>query len=531
MVIRWVPRLRDRAYTRHVVAVLLVGVCGLLLLPLPFGRDQGVYAYGGSQILHGSVLYRDTWQNPSPAIYWTYALAEACFGHRIVSIRLVEWVALLVSCCLAGQVAGSLFGRRAVYAAMAAYVLLYVPLDPWYTAQPEGFANLFGLAGARLLVNRPANARRLGLVLAGAMFGVAVWYKLTLALWPLALAIYLLARRGRSDWTLGLRDAAAFAAGVGLVLAVGVAYFMAAGAWGEFMSQVITFNITLYRETARYHSVFAWARGLLDTTLQTFFSVWWAGFSILALAATLWLLVTRAASGAGPVLLMGLAAVFAVLAQPHHWLHHWIPALPSVAILAAVAWAEALQWMREARRDLQTWLAAVVVLVALLGTGWPSAMRAWDAVHLVAGLGPPAEFYEQFSTYGRGDFSFVAELEVAAYLQAHSSPDDFVQVWGFEPGINFLAERFAPTRFSTIWPFLVASREHPLLQEWFKEFLTEFDRRRPLYVVVVEQDYSPVQRVDSRTALAWYPEMAERLTAGYRPEAVIEHFTLYRRAD
>lgn len=82
-----------------------------------------------------------------------------------------------------------------------------------------------------------------------------------------------------------------------------------------------------------------------------------------------------------------------------------------------------------------------------------------------------------------------------------------------------------------IWPFLVGPRDHPLLQTWFAEFLAEFDARRPLYVVLVEQDYSPVQRVDSKAALGWYPQMAERLRVGYRAEAVIEHFTLYRRAD
>lgn len=158
-------------------------------------------------------------------------------------------------------------------------------------------------------------------------------------------------------------------------------------------------------------------------------------------------------------------------------------------------------------------------------------MRAWDATRVAVALRPATEFYERFSTYGRGDFSFVAELEVANYLRAHSSPDDLVQVWGFEPGINFLAERFAPTRFSMIWPFLVGPRGHPLLQQWFAGFLAEFDRRRPLYVVVVEQDYSPVQRVDSKTALEWYPEMTARLDGGYRVETVIEHFALYRRVD
>ncbi len=523
------PRVHARAWP--IAAVFLIGLCGLLLLPLPFGRDQGIYAYGGSVILRGGVLYRDTWQNPCPPIYWTYALSEALFGHRIVSIRIVEWVALVVSCYLAGRVAEALFGRRAGYAAMAAYALLYVPLDPWSTAQPECFANLFGLAGLCLLVNGRVESRRLGLALAGCMFGIAAGYKLTLALWPLALGVYLLLRRGPAGLARGLWDATAFAAGVTVILAAGVGYLLAMGAWSDFVSQVLIFNTTLYRQTVRYHSLFAWARGLTDAALQTFFSPQWAGFTVSALATTLWLVAARTASRAMPVVLMGVAAVFSVVAQPYHWLHHWIPALPSLAILAGMAWAGTMRWVREARRDLQTWLAAAVLLVALVGAGWPIAMRAWDVVRVVVGLRPPTEFYERFSTYGRGDFSFVAELEVANYLRERSSPADSVQVWGFEPGINFLAERFAPTRFSVIWPFLVGPKGHPLLQQWFAEFLADLDRAPPLYVVVVEQDYSPVQRVDSKTALEWYPDMVARLNAGYRVETVVEHFTLYRRAD
>lgn len=531
MSIRWLQGARAQACAQCFVAVLLVGLFGLLLLPLPFGRDQGIYAHGGSLVLRGNVLYRDTWQNPCPAIYWTYALAEALFGHRIVSIRLVEWAALLVSCCLAGWVARALLGRRAGYAAMAAYALAYVPLDPWCTAQPECFANVFGLAGLGLLVNKLAGGRRWGLLLAGCMFGVAVWYKLTLALWPVALAAYLLVRRARDNWRRGVLDGVAFAAGVGVVLAVGMGYFLAAGAWGDLVSQVGTYNIAIYRETARYHSLFAWLRGLADITLATFLSANWAGFTILAAATTLWLLVTRTGKAAAPALLMGVAAVLSVFAQPHHWTHHWIPVLPSLSILAAPGLAAALRWAREAGDDLRTWVLGAVVLVALAGAGWPWVTRAWDAARVAIGLRPAAEFYERFSTYGRGDFSFVAELEVAAYLKAHSSPDDLVQIWGFEQGINFLAERLAPTRFGTIWPFVLEAREHPLIRQWFAEFLAEFDRTRPLYVVVVEQDYSPVQRVDSKTALGWYPAMAERLISGYRVETVIEHFTLYRRVD
>ncbi len=531
MAASWFTGLQARARALDVLALVLVAVCGLLLLPLPFGRDQGIYAYGGSVVLRGGILYRDAWQNPCPAIYWTYALAEALFGHRIVSIRIVEWAALLASCWLAGRVARALFGRGAGYAAMAAYALLYVPLDPWCTAQPECFANVLGLAGLYSLVDRQGEGRRWKLALAGGMFGVAVCYKMTLALWPAALVGYLLLRHGRDKRARGVRDSVAFCGGVLAVLAVVAGYFLAAGAWGDLVSQVGTFNIAIYRETARYHSLFAWMRGLADGTLATLLSVNWAGFMILATATALWLLFMRTARRAAPVLLMGATAVLAVYAQPHQWTHHWIPALPSLAILAAPVLAATPRWLWDVRHDLRTWVVAAAVLVALGGAGWYSAMRAWDAARVAVGLRPPTEFYERFSTYGRGDFSFVAELEVAAYLKAHSSPDDFVQVWGFEPGINFLAERFAPTRFSMIWPFLVGPRGHPLQQQWFAEFLAEFDRRPPLYVVVVEQDYSPVQRVDSKGALEWYPAMAKRLDGGYRVETVIEHFTLYRRAD
>ncbi|MBC7258498.1 MAG: glycosyltransferase family 39 protein [Chloroflexi bacterium] len=514
-----------------VVALGLVAHLGLLLLPLPFGRDQGIYAYGGSLILRGEVLYLDTWQNPAPAIYWTYALAEWFFGHSIMSIRIVEWVALLAGCWLAARVAATLFGRGAGYAAMAAYALLYVPLDPWFSAQAECFANVFSLAGLYLLVRRGDGHQRWRLVVAGGLFGAALCYKPTLALWPLALVLWLALSRRKEAWAHGLLDAVSFAAGVGAVLAAAAAYFVATGALGELVSQVGTFNMVIYRETARHASWGAWVRDMVDDTLASLFSIGWAGFSILAIASTLWLVATRTARKPAPVLLMGVAAVLAVYAQPHQWIYHWIPIFPYTAILAGTALAATIRGLREAPDRLHTWIAITVLALGVAGSVWPCLVRAGDVIRIAVGLKSPTEFYERFSTYGRGDFSFLAEMEVADYLRAHTMPEDFVQVWGFEAGINFLADRRCPTRFSIILPFVIDRKGHPLTQRWFADFLRDLDLRRPLYFIVVEQDYNPVQRVDSKTALSWYPQLVERLKTQYQVETVIEHFTLYRRVD
>jgi hypothetical protein len=50
--------------------------------------DDGVIAEGARLVLHGQIPYRDFWTMYTPGTFYVNALALACFGERIVSIRL-----------------------------------------------------------------------------------------------------------------------------------------------------------------------------------------------------------------------------------------------------------------------------------------------------------------------------------------------------------------------------------------------------------------------------------------------------------
>ena len=64
---------------RVLIAALLLWLTALLILPsnpldrLP-GRDNGVFLYGGQQILLGKIPYLDFWDHKGPLIHYINAL-------------------------------------------------------------------------------------------------------------------------------------------------------------------------------------------------------------------------------------------------------------------------------------------------------------------------------------------------------------------------------------------------------------------------------------------------------------------------
>lgn len=58
--------------------------------------DSGVFAYCGQQILNGSLLYQDCWDNKPPAIYYLNAIAVALGGNTPGSVWFFQaaWIAL-----------------------------------------------------------------------------------------------------------------------------------------------------------------------------------------------------------------------------------------------------------------------------------------------------------------------------------------------------------------------------------------------------------------------------------------------------
>jgi hypothetical protein len=221
-----------------------------------------------------------------------------------------------------------------------------------------------------------------------------------------------------------------------------------------------------------------------------------------------------------------LAALFHFVAQNKLYGYHGLPLLAPGAAMAA--WCVGATFERAHLRALPRLTLVLAVAITVAAATVRAGRSANQLLKVANGRLQLDEVYARYGTYGEGDYSVQADLEVAAYLRAHTDVSDTVFIWGFEPTVYFLAERSPASRFLYSFPLYGEfGWEH-----FRDQLITDLGRNRPLYIVVVENDAIPWvtgTEDDSMTALQGFPELRDLIAHRYQFEVSLEHFHMYRR--
>ena len=117
--------------------MLFAVIRALPIFTYPLSRDQGTYLTMGKSLLHGSVLYRDLWDNKPPGIFYLYRLIGKLFGTRMWSAAAVDLLLLLlVSWCIF-RFTERYLGPAAAAVAVTVHAVWHVETAYIFTAQPE----------------------------------------------------------------------------------------------------------------------------------------------------------------------------------------------------------------------------------------------------------------------------------------------------------------------------------------------------------------------------------------------------------
>lgn len=494
---------------------------------LPLARDQGHFAYCGQVVASGGVPYVDVFDQKGPATHYTFALLVALLGPSPIAVRGVFFVVALLSTRLAASLGERLAGPAARLPCAVLLALAVFQGDggtAWNTGQIEDIQLLLELCAVWLLAR--ARATWLHWWLAGLALGTSVAYKPTALLTALLVslaAIGLGTSTSAGEAEPGRPSRGACVAAVvlgGLTIPGAMAAWLAyRGAWEACWEVLVGFNLA-----------YAGRRESIASGVLMLLSRW----GPLCAVAVCGLLLRPAVEGrlTGTLLIWHLVgSVAVVLWQGKYWPYHWTLVLGVLAIYAGVAAGRAISEFAGRLRELVglRWLArpvaaALALLVALLAG--PVDHRFLfevykGAVSVAAGRQPLAAYRAAFLA---GAVSSPVHEQVAAYLRAHTQPDEPVLVWGYESVLYFLAQRPAPTRFVVDRVLCLAQ---PRQAAWRAEFLSALRRRPPSYVVVVEGNATPLWK-DSSAELAAFPQFHSLLEREYRLEATIDHCRLYR---
>jgi len=499
------------------VVLLAVLFVGLASLTFPFARDQGEYAYIAAATLEGRVPYRDLFNVKPPLTHVVHMAAIQTFGRSMMAIRLLDLVWQGATAFVILLIARSIFARPGVGTLSSIiYAFLYYSNDYWNTAQTDGFLNL--PVSLAVLAFCAAQAKRDAwrFLACGAAIGVAILFKYPIGVLLPLLSLLVIMQAG---WR-GVLHVLQLGIGCCVPLAACGLMLIAQGGLEDFLFIQFTYLPKYMQLGSDFPMTF---RGFLSFLFGAV-----VGCAFLAAAAGL-VCVARAklVRQSWPVVLWGLAAIVHLVSQNKYYVYHSFPLLAPASIFTAYL-VVVLCDRFVASRSLWHGLALGCVFAMFMwywgwGMGW---YRHHDLLRIVMGHGSLEDVYEGYPK-GR-DYSVKAELGVARYVQQHTAPDDAIFIWGFEPGVYFLAQRNCATRFIYNFP-LMGDFALSRLRE---EFIVSLERAMPLYILIVRDDAIPwVTGIpdDSQKAFVRFTRFHDLVMTRYTFETEIENFSLYRR--
>jgi hypothetical protein len=226
-----------------------------------------------------------------------------------------------------------------------------------------------------------------------------------------------------------------------------------------------------------------------------------------------------------------------VVIQMKFFTYHWIPLLLPGSLRAAKGAGVMLGGDGEAAGAGPQWrggrFAVALVLAALfLGNLLPDAGRYRREMLYDEGRIDQVNFLAPYGPWGKGDICPLAQNEVAKYIKQRTNPDDPILVVGNELGLYVMAERFSPTPFAYDQPLNMdysgpIKRLSRLAIRLL--FMNKITQRPPLYILVLRNDQTSIEPVDSYTQLNGFRKFKQWIGDNYYLETIIEDYMIYRK--
>jgi 4-amino-4-deoxy-L-arabinose transferase-like glycosyltransferase len=488
--------LRTTSYTLLLVLIAVVVRLPILLSDRAID-DEVNYSVVARQMIDGGVLYRDVVERRPPATFWVYAAVFRTFGaanwfalHAVAT----AWVLLTMLALYA--IGTRLANARAGYLA----ALLYGVFQPWWywgnlAFNGEVLMNL-PVAAAFAVCLGATRFRPARFVVAGALISAGFLLKQPAAIAIVPLFVYALHPGRARRLALSMRSQFADAT----CLAIGSLTVVAAVALWLQTQNVL--HEAVYWSVLDHDVPYVFWDKAVERTLAfvvvAFPVVAAAGYS--TANADTWR--RHNAERDALVCLLVVSAIGAATSG-RFYPHYYIGVLPPLCVLAAVAASSDSAWTIRSR-----WIrtgAVAWIVSAVIGTMVNQS---------IVGSHDPER------------------SESAAYIRAHSNPDDRVFVWGRRPWIYLESDRRPASRFIDTFaltgrifgPSLkgidTASRIVPGSWEQLRE---DFEQHPPAFIVDADSRDGAEYPVDD------FPWLAERLRRDYIEVALEVDGVIYRR--
>jgi 4-amino-4-deoxy-L-arabinose transferase-like glycosyltransferase len=435
------------------------------LLPIPFERDEGEYAYIGWRLDYGELPYRDWFDQKPPGVFWVYRLALMLPGNPIVAVHFMGLLFSAASGCALFFLARRFMDH--FMATMSAILFVILSADPLLegtAANTELFMLLpLILSQVVFFSTVPGGTPKKSLMfLCGALTGLAVAFKQVAGVnWVFLLAVYPLFCAAGPKWRSTAIFGACSAVGAAAVWALIILYFFLRHGLPDFMENVFFHNLQ-YVHSLPWSVRAKFCLQTFETIARSQALVW------LLSAAGLWALF-RARSSRLLIFLAGglVASALGVSASGYFFPHYFQQLLPGLAI-ASVLGAHAL-YRAGFWQTLPGRARGVASAGALLALPLTVLYPFWFSYSPETAVG---------KIYPGNTFGLMPQF--GERIAQMTRPDDRVYIFGAEPELFFYAHRTSATRYIFLFPLY---GQYPGVLEKQKATADEVIRNQPAAAV------------------------------------------------
>jgi hypothetical protein len=484
--------------------VLLALIVKAPQLLVPMGQDQGLYHTVATEILHGSVLYRDAWDPKPPGVFYVHAAVLSLLGDpwRVCQLGALQprcgtllfgFIDFIFSLGLGGLVwlaARRLgFGRSMPVIAFGFTAVFsnLVVLDPeGSTPEKYALAPAVGvvLAGLAALEFR----RRDALVIAGVLGATAALFKLPDLASLGAVSLVLI---GQRRW----RVLPQLWVPLAIVLLGVWAVFAVMGAGAQMLDATLTYNFGRFAFQSQRIPFAAAA------------SAWHMfrdGLAVLWLPALLGAVMAWQVRRWRLVVIWAICDVLALfLGGTKFTREYFVQLVPSMSLLAALGihsvWRSSYsgaerQWLKAAFS--RAWLVLSLGAVALLSSSFQAGftLRIWN----------------EYVAHGWTTTS----VEHLASMIGGLPPGESLFVWGDEAELYALSGRLPTTRFLNAAGLAITG--DPAANARRRELISNLASAPPSVIVVDRRSTDDDPNGELGLNVGYFPELAQLLSSQYR---------------
>jgi hypothetical protein len=518
--VRLLPTRRDAPY------LLLVLVILLTMLPFPLTDDTGHWQSMAYDLIHyGRWPYVGTWDQTFPGAILPHLAAITIFGPSDFGFRLFDLVVQMISVWMLFRFWRIWMDERMAWLTVLMYAFFYVRSAPFVGGMRDVYASLLVIAAAFPFVRQRASPiseimgdlRMREIIQSGLIAGIAVTMRPTYWAYLVLLAALTPLRQTPRRAMLLL------AAGlVPLALSFAI-YACWPDALREYWTSTVLFNLDTYAHITRpFSSLF---RALVSPKLLT-----------IPAAFGLFLFVARwRKRRAFSVLQLYVASLMVslaiVLVQRKYYLYHFAMFSILLTPLAATGIERLLQYLPRRAQ-----MPAFIVIF------WLCALP-YEAFYKHFRHTPEGESFINgvIASYAGAVWPDTADVPVIAYVRAHSSEHDRVEICSFDPRLRLHMMREPVGPYASL--HAIGFRRAPTLkqsdpnaftsyqQRWRRAYLDSLAQVKPRFIVICRGSSAEYLRDPYTSILHDLPGFDRLISASYRLDTVIGQDEIYRRRD